>query len=300
MAPPRRRRDPSLRRDPSARVRRDPSGCVRRDPSGCVRRDPSACVQDPAATAGRALSSLLASWTSRGRARARRGAAANSLNGMSTWQPRRRRDPPPRNIHVAAATRLYGMSTWQSRPASTEYPRGSRGVVATRPLGRSAWHPSPPRNGRGVASAERSSRQPRRRRNSPQRRDNPPDDVGSRRRNHKTVAPDSARQKTDFRAARARSAQGASAQSQMRWASRAPSHSSSASAAPGALDADTARNNSTAAPDSPVFLTCFWRAAVCCAPQRSGRRAAACSRRRRDSRRRVSEPHRPLAQQQQN
>ena len=32
-----------------------------------------------------------------------RGAAATRLHGISTWLPRRRRDAPPRNIHVAAA-----------------------------------------------------------------------------------------------------------------------------------------------------------------------------------------------------
>ena len=66
---------------------------------------------------------------------ARRGAAAAARRvaggrspdkGLSTWQPRRRRDPLPRNIHAAAAAS-------SPRPASTEYPRGSRGVAATWP-----------------------------------------------------------------------------------------------------------------------------------------------------------------------
>ena len=56
-------------------------------------------------------------------------AATRLLHGLSTWQPRRRRDPPPpRKIHVAAATRLLpGISTRQPRrrrdPASAEDPR---------------------------------------------------------------------------------------------------------------------------------------------------------------------------------
>ncbi|MEC8291777.1 MAG: Sir2 family NAD-dependent protein deacetylase, partial [Pseudomonadota bacterium] len=37
------------------------------------------------------------------------------LRGISTWQPRRRRDPPRQTIHVAAAA--------PPRPASTDYPR---------------------------------------------------------------------------------------------------------------------------------------------------------------------------------
>ena len=53
-----------------------------------------------------------------------RGVAATRLHGISTWQPRRRRDLSPRNIHVAAAA--------SPRPVSTKYPRGSRGVAATR------------------------------------------------------------------------------------------------------------------------------------------------------------------------
>ena len=49
------------------------------------------------------------------------------LRGVSTSPPRRRRDLPPRNIHVPAAA--------SPRPASTKYPRPGRGVAATRCLG---------------------------------------------------------------------------------------------------------------------------------------------------------------------
>ena len=57
--------------------------------------------------------------------RGSRGVAATRLRETSTWQPRRRRDPSPRNIHVAAAA--------SPRPVSAKHPRGSRGVAATRP-----------------------------------------------------------------------------------------------------------------------------------------------------------------------
>ena len=53
-------------------------------------------------------------------ARRGRGVAATYLHGRSAWQPRRRRDMPPRIFHVAPAV------------APRPVPRGTRGVAATR------------------------------------------------------------------------------------------------------------------------------------------------------------------------
>ena len=69
--------------------------------------------------------------------------------------PRRGRDAPPRNIHVAPAA--------GPRHASTEYPRGTRGGAATRLHGTSTWHP--PRRG----STEHPRGFPRRGRGAPPR-----------------------------------------------------------------------------------------------------------------------------------
>ena len=52
--------------------------------------------------------------------------AAIRFHGISTSQPRRRRNSSPQNIHVAAAA--------SPRLVSTEYRRGSRGVAATQRL----------------------------------------------------------------------------------------------------------------------------------------------------------------------
>ena len=73
------------------------------------------------------------------------------LREDSTWHPRRCRDPPPRNIHVAPA----------AVPVFTEYPRGT--PRATRLHGISTWHPRrcrdpPPRNIRALSRAVRRSK----------------------------------------------------------------------------------------------------------------------------------------------
>ena len=72
------------------------------------------------------------------------GVGATRLRGISTSQPRRRRDPSSRNIHVAAAA--------APRSVSTEYPR--RGGAATR-LGISTSQPrrDPSRNIHVAAAA---------------------------------------------------------------------------------------------------------------------------------------------------
>ena len=77
-------------------------------------------------------------------------AASTRLHGMSTSRPRRRRDLPPRNIHVsehvvaAASTRLHGISTSRPRRRRDWPPRNihvSEHVVATRLHGISTSRP---------------------------------------------------------------------------------------------------------------------------------------------------------------
>ena len=81
------------------------------------------------------------------------GVAATLLHGTSMRSPRRRRDPPPRNIHATprGGARLHGISTRHPaaapRYAPTEYPRGTRGGAAARLHEISTRHP---RRGRGT------------------------------------------------------------------------------------------------------------------------------------------------------
>ena len=82
--------------------------------------------------------------------RRRADAAASRLRGLSTQQPRRCRDAPPRTIHAAPAA--------SPRGASADYPRGARSVAATRLHGLSTRRPrrrrdAPPRTIRAAAAA---------------------------------------------------------------------------------------------------------------------------------------------------